>query len=55
MCRFVEAFFESQSVVESKGRAWDLCEVSQEEVWPQEVHNQDPRIWVGHTESLAKE
>lgn len=30
-------------------------EVSQEELCPQEVHNQDPRIWVGHTESLAKE
>lgn len=41
-------------VVESKDRVWDH-EVSQEEVCPQEVHNQDPRIWVEHTESLAKE
>jgi hypothetical protein len=42
--RFVKAFFESQSVVEGKGKAWDPGEVSQEEVCPQEVHNQDPRI-----------
>lgn len=52
--RFVKAFSESQSVVESKSRVWDH-EVSQEEVCPQEVHIQDPRIWVEHTESLAKE